>query len=64
MHSKRGEREFPEKDYPRLIPYCVSLGRKVQDPTQEYAGLCNMDQDIRNIRLHPLQNLVYLFYSF
>lgn len=55
MMSARGVSEFPEADYPRLIPYCVSLGRFVQDPTCEFAGLVNKDEDIKHVRMHPLQ---------
>jgi transcription elongation factor SPT6 len=56
MNSKRGLAEFPDKDYHPLIRYCVSLGRKVQDPTMEYAGLFNVEEDYKSLRLHPLQN--------
>lgn len=58
MTSKSAEREFPPKDYPILIPYCVSLARTVQDSTCEYAGLFNKDEDIKNLRLDPLQKLL------
>ncbi|KAL5034776.1 Transcription elongation factor spt6 [Batrachochytrium dendrobatidis] len=58
MHSKRAELEFPIKDYPQLIRYCVSLGRRVQDPTQEFAGLFNVNEDYKSLRIHPLQNLL------
>lgn len=58
MNSKRGLIDFPEKDYPVLIRYCVALGRKVQNPTIAYASLFNADEDFRAIRLHPLQNLL------
>ena len=58
MSSSQGLQDFPEKDYNRLIPYCVSLGRFVQDPTCEFAGLVNKDEDIKHIRLDPLQKLV------
>ena len=55
MSSESGKREFPEADYPPLIPYCVSLARFVQEPTSEYACLFNKNEDIRHIRLDPLQ---------
>jgi transcription elongation factor SPT6 len=55
MTSKSGQREFPEKDYPPLIPYCVSLSRFVQEPICEYAALFNTDEDIKNLRLDPMQ---------
>eukprot|EP00842_Homolaphlyctis_polyrhiza_P004038 jgi/Hompol1/4635/HPOL_003774-RA len=52
MHSRRAEREFPEKDYPPYVRYLVSLARKMQDPTQEFAGLFNTDDDIKSVRVH------------
>ncbi|KAJ3362563.1 Transcription elongation factor spt6, partial [Kappamyces sp. JEL0680] len=58
MNSNVAAREFPETDYPRLIPYCVSLGRFAQDPTCEYAGLFNKDEDVKHLRLDPLQKLL------
>ncbi|KND02484.1 chromatin-remodeling histone chaperone SPT6, partial [Spizellomyces punctatus DAOM BR117] len=58
MNSKRGLREFPEGAYPQLVRYCVSLGRRVQDPTTEFAGLMDMNSDILHLRLHPVQHLV------
>jgi transcription elongation factor SPT6 len=59
MNSKTGIREFPEKDYPFLVRYCVSLGRYCQEPLLEYAVLCNLEEDIKNVTLDPLQNLVF-----
>jgi transcription elongation factor SPT6 len=58
MKSKKGLTEFPDNDYPVLIRYLISLGRYVQEPTLEYAGLCNGDDDIRNVRMDPLQHLL------
>jgi transcription elongation factor SPT6 len=58
MNSKRGLTDFPDKDYPRLIRYCIALGRKTQSPTLAYASLFNADEDFRAIRLHPLQHLL------
>lgn len=58
MNSKRGLREFPDTTYPPLIRYLVSLGRRVQDPTTEFAGLMDMSDDIKYLRLHPEQHLV------
>jgi transcription elongation factor SPT6 len=62
MNSKQASRNFPEADYPRLIPYCVSLGRLAQDPTCEYAGLFNNDNDITHLRLDTIQTLVRLYF--
>jgi transcription elongation factor SPT6 len=58
MNSKRGLIDFPEKDYPMLIRYCVALGRKTQSPTLAYASLFNAEDDFKAIRLHPLQDLL------
>jgi transcription elongation factor SPT6 len=58
MNSKRGLAEFPDSDFPFLIRYLIALGRYVQEPTLEYAGLCNHDEDIKNVRLDPLQHLL------
>lgn len=60
MNSRRGLREFPEQDYPMIVRYCVSLGRYMQEPTLEYAGLFNTDEDIKNVRLDALQTLVFV----
>ena len=58
MNSRRGQTDFPEKDFPMLIRYCVSIGRYVQSPIMEYAGLVNHDEDIKAVRLDPLQHLL------
>ncbi|KAI9197363.1 SH2 domain-containing protein [Polychytrium aggregatum] len=58
MNSKRGEREFPPSTFPPLVRYLVSLGRKVQNPTMEYAGLFNSDDDYKLLRLHPWQDMI------
>lgn len=61
MDSKRAIKEFPEKFVrSSLVRYCVSIARRAQDPTMEIAGLCNLDDDIKLLRLHPLQKLVSL----
>ncbi|ORY42146.1 hypothetical protein BCR33DRAFT_698681 [Rhizoclosmatium globosum] len=56
MNSKRYQKEFP--DFPPLAKYCVSLARRIQDTTYEFSTLCNADDEIRLIRVHPLQNLL------
>jgi transcription elongation factor SPT6 len=58
MNSKLGIREFPDKEFPLLVRYCVSLGRYCQNPLIEYAGLFNQDEDIKNVRLDPLQSFL------
>ncbi|KAI9338069.1 SH2 domain-containing protein [Zopfochytrium polystomum] len=57
MASVRFAKEFPES-FPPLARYCVSLGRKVQDTTMEYASLFNPDDEIKLLRVHPLQDLL------
>ncbi|KAI9353802.1 SH2 domain-containing protein [Obelidium mucronatum] len=56
MTSKRFAKEFP--DFPPLARYCVSLGRRVQDTTLEFATLFNADEEIKLLRAHPLQHLL------
>jgi transcription elongation factor SPT6 len=57
MNSARFAKEFSDS-FPSLARYCVSLARKVQDTTMEYASLFNSDDEIKLLRIHPLQNLV------
>jgi transcription elongation factor SPT6 len=59
MNSKSSLKEFPE--YHMLMRYCISLGRICQEPTCEYSNLVNSDDDIKNVRLDPLQSLVFFF---
>ncbi|KAJ3115595.1 Transcription elongation factor spt6 [Phlyctochytrium bullatum] len=56
MTSKRYAKEFPDP-FPPLARYCVSLGRRVQDATLEYATLFNSDEEFKLLRLHNLQGL-------
>ena len=58
MNSNRGIKAFPDANNTPLIRYLVSLARKVQDPVSEYAGLVNVDDDIKHLQLHPFQKLV------
>ena len=51
--SKRGQQDF--NDYPVLLRQAISLGRLLQDPLAEFAQLCNADDEILNMRFHPLQ---------
>ncbi|KAF8928944.1 SH2 domain-containing protein [Dissophora ornata] len=53
QNSKRAMEEFPDAN--PLTRYCISLGRLVQNPMNEYAAL---GRDLINIRQHPLQHLV------
>jgi transcriptional accessory protein Tex/SPT6 len=59
MDSKRGIKEVPNSDATwGIVRYCISLGRRAIDPTMEFAGLFNSDNDILLLHLHPLQSLV------
>ncbi|KAJ3175730.1 Transcription elongation factor spt6 [Irineochytrium annulatum] len=57
MASKRFAKEFPDTFHP-VARYCVSLARRVQDPTHEYATLFNSDEEMKLLRVHPLQGLL------
>ena len=53
----RAKREFP--DFPPLLRYAVSLGRRLQDPLLEVAGVgLAGPADLAFLRLHPLQDMV------
>uniref|UniRef100_A0A8C5G0Y5 Transcription elongation factor spt6 n=1 Tax=Gouania willdenowi TaxID=441366 RepID=A0A8C5G0Y5_GOUWI len=56
MNSKKSEVDF--RDYPPLLRQAVSIARKIQDPLMEYAQVCNSDEDILCLKLHPLQDQV------
>ncbi|KAJ3014283.1 Transcription elongation factor spt6 [Thoreauomyces humboldtii] len=56
MTSEVALRDYPEKHYPQLVRYLVSLARRVQDPLAEFAGL--FEKDIMSLKLHPLQYLI------
>lgn len=59
MNSKRGMEDLPTQDVNwDMVRYCVSLGRMALDPTMEYAGLVNSDNDILKLQLTPLQHLL------
>ena len=53
----RAKREFP--DFPPLLRYAASLGRRLQDPLLEIAGVAlSGPADLAMMRLHPLQDTV------
>ena len=54
--SKKGESDFP--DFPPLLRQAVSLARRIQDPLLEFSQLCNPDEELLNLRFHPLQDLL------
>ncbi|KAK0416608.1 hypothetical protein QR680_012588 [Steinernema hermaphroditum] len=54
MNSKMAQSEFP--DYPLTLRQAVSLARVILDPLVEYSHLCNADEDILCLSLHPLQS--------
>lgn len=58
MHTKTAIAQFPEKEFPFLVRYCVGLSRGTQDTTIAFASLFNMDQDYEGIKVHPLQHLL------
>ena len=55
-NSKLSLTEFPS--YPALLKYCVALGRYVQEPLIEYAGLFDSDKSILQLNYTPEQHLV------
>ncbi|XP_065055473.1 transcription elongation factor SPT6-like isoform X3 [Rhopilema esculentum] len=54
--SPRSTTEF--KDYPPLLRHAVSIGRRLQDPLIEFAGLCDGEGELECLILHPLQELL------
>lgn len=60
-NSNKGQADF--RDYPELLRQAVSLARKMQDPLIEYSQLCNGDEEILSLRLHPLQVCTSVFLS-
>jgi transcription elongation factor SPT6 len=58
MRSKHSAKEFEGMNLPPLLLYCISIGRKILDPIMEYAALFNSDDDLKLLRLHPLQHLI------
>lgn len=54
--SKKADADFP--DFPPLLRQAVSLARRLQDPLLEFSQLCNADDEVLNLRLHPLQDLL------
>ncbi|XP_066246684.1 transcription elongation factor SPT6 [Euwallacea similis] len=55
-NSNKGVSDF--RDYPELLRQAISLARKMQDPLIEYSQLCNSDEEILSLRLHPLQEQI------
>ncbi|XP_065663621.1 transcription elongation factor SPT6 isoform X2 [Hydra vulgaris] len=56
QNSPRGLMEFPE--YPELLRHAISLGRRIQNPLVEFAGLCNFEEELTCLRLHPMQDVL------
>ena len=54
--SKKGESDFTE--FPPLLRQAVSVARRLQDSLLEFSQLCNADDEILNLRFHPLQDLL------
>ena len=43
------------REYPPVLRHAVSVGRKLQDPVAEFAGLCVEEEELLCLKLHPLQ---------
>ncbi|XP_046863856.1 transcription elongation factor SPT6-like [Xenia sp. Carnegie-2017] len=54
--SSRAETEF--REYPMILRRAISVGRRIQDPLAEFAGLCVDEDELLCLRLHPKQNLI------
>ncbi|XP_077995239.1 transcription elongation factor SPT6-like isoform X2 [Glandiceps talaboti] len=55
-NSKMCESEY--REYPTYLRQAVSIARRLQDPMIEFSRLCNSDEDILCLRMHPLQDHV------
>eukprot|EP00053_Salpingoeca_punica_P020212 m.211010 g.211010 ORF g.211010 m.211010 type:complete len:1767 (+) comp17822_c0_seq2:479-5779(+) len=57
QNSWRAEREF--KEYVPRLRFAISIGRRLQSPELEYAGLLARanDQEILCLKMHPLQEM-------
>jgi len=51
--SPRGRAEFP--DYPPLLRHAISIARRLQDPLEEFANLCETEDELLCLRFHQLQ---------
>lgn len=54
--STRARNELP--DLTGIMRRAVSIGRRLQDPLTEVAGLCNESMDVLSLRLHRLRDAV------
>ena len=43
------------RDYPALLRQAISVARRLQDPLLEFSRLCNQDDDLLCLKLHPQQ---------
>ena len=55
-NSQRSQTEF--REYPTLLRQAVSIARRIQDPLVEFAQMCNADEDLLCIKLHPNQDVL------
>ncbi|EDO33602.1 predicted protein [Nematostella vectensis] len=46
------------REYPPVLRHAVSVGRRLQDPVTEFAGLCIEEDELLCIKFHPLQDEV------
>jgi transcription elongation factor SPT6 len=58
--SKRANREFPGKA--NIVKRAVSIGRRLNDPLTEIAGLFNTNNDILCFKYHDLQGMLPVDY--
>ena len=43
------------REYPTALRQAVSVGRRLQDPLAEFAGLCVEEDELLCLKFHPLQ---------
>eukprot|EP00741_Cyanophora_paradoxa_P009215 tig00001486_g8925.t1 len=54
--STRYQQEFAE--YQPLLRHAISIGRRMQEPLAELAGLMTEEREMLDLRLHPLQEML------
>ena len=56
QNSAKAMEEFPK--FPSLLKYCISLGRSMQEPLFEHAGLFNEKKDILGLSTYVHQHMI------
>ncbi|XP_055333559.1 transcription elongation factor SPT6-like [Paramacrobiotus metropolitanus] len=56
QNSETGRAEFP--NYHPIQRQAVSIARRLLDPLLAFAQLFNLDDDLLNLNIHPLQNML------